>query len=81
MASSSSPSSTTSPLIITGYSFLLAADSHFQNGAKTTYLNVEYEYSNSSHTARIPMHKDEFASIRGDLNSSRRLIDLLRSRH
>ncbi|KAF1758794.1 hypothetical protein GCK72_015254 [Caenorhabditis remanei] len=73
-------SQSSSPLTITGYSFILAADNHLQNGEKTTYLNVEYSYSGSTHHAQIPMHKDEFAEIRCDLNSSR-VIDYLKAKH
>ncbi|ULT97397.1 hypothetical protein L3Y34_005304 [Caenorhabditis briggsae] len=80
MSSSPSKSSPVAPLTITNYSFILAADNHLQNDQKKTFLNVEYEYQNSTHHAQIPMHKDEFAEIRGDLNSSR-IVDLLKSKH
>ncbi|CAO4384451.1 unnamed protein product [Caenorhabditis nigoni] len=50
------------------------------NDEKKTFINVEYEYPNSTHHAQISMHKDEFAEIRGDLNSSR-IVDLLKSEH
>lgn len=60
---------------------MLTADNHHQNGEKKTFLNVEYELQNFTHHAQIPMHKDEFSEIRGDLNASDRLIQLLRARH
>lgn len=43
-------------------------------------LVSRYEYNGSSHHAQIPMHKEEFAEIRSDLNASR-VVDLLRKIH